>query len=161
MTRRRIQESSKPPIARRKNKSVRVPSSRRYSVPVRAVSVAALACLLLACTGTRAGASHNVNLTEESNGKEIHLHVGDTFTLTLPETPGTGYRWKIEKDGAPVCSKISDAFSAPDTPRPGSPGTHEWRFRAGAPGAATIEMHLVRPWNGEPARAFALRLLVT
>ena len=102
-----------------------------------------------------------MNLTEQSNGKEITLHVGDTFTLTLPETPSTGYRWKLEKDGAPVCSKLSDQFLAPHASRPGSPGTHEWRFRADAPGAATVEMHLVRPWNGDSARSFVLHLHVT
>jgi len=129
--------------------------------PLPCSSIAVLLLLLVASCSNIKGARHNVDLGEESNGREISLNVGDTVILRLPENPTTGYRWTLEKDGSPVCSKIGDSFVPPADSRPGSPGTHEWRFRAEKPGAAAVEMRLIRKWNGDSAtRSFALRLLV-
>jgi inhibitor of cysteine peptidase len=129
------------------------------------VAVAIGVFLFSACSSAgNKGAGQNVDLRfgEDSNGKEISVKAGQEFTVVLPENPTTGYRWRIEKDGAPVCSKIGDSFSPPADSRIGSPGTHEWRFRAAAPGAASIEMRLTRKWNGDSStRSFALRLLVS
>jgi len=108
---------------------------------------------------------------EESNGREISLRVGQVFTLALPENPSTGYAWKfvtadnVERNGAPICSKISDVFVPPAgaaSSRAGSPGVHQWRFRAEATGTAFIEMRLTRGWDLDSAkRSFSLRLFVT
>ena len=113
----------------------------------------------------------NTRVGEESNGKEISLKVGQVFTLALPENPTTGYAWKFatagdaEQNGAPVCSIISDSFIPPPGETHshlGSPGVHEWRFRADAPGTAAIEMRLLRGWDKSSAkRSFSLRLRVT
>jgi inhibitor of cysteine peptidase len=124
------------------------------------IAVVLLLALALSCSNVK-GARNNLDLGEESNGKQISPNVGDIFTVRLPENPTTGYTWRLDKDGSPVCSKVGDSFSPPANSRMGSPGTHEWRFRAEKPGAATIEMQLSRKWNGNSVtRSFALRLLV-
>ena len=119
-----------------------------------------------------AGASKNVNIKigGDSNGKEIRLEVGQEFTLALPENPTTGYTWKFatsgnsEQNGAPVCSRVGDSFLPPGgnaASHVGSPGVHEWRFRADRPGSANIEMHLIRGWDATSAKqSFSLRLRV-
>jgi inhibitor of cysteine peptidase len=125
------------------------------------LTVLLLLVLVSSCANIK-GDRQNLDLGEDANGKEISLHVSDAVTLRLPENPTTGYTWKVERDGSPVCSKMGDSFTPPRHSRIGSPGTHEWRFRVQEPGAATIEMRLVRKWNGDSAtRSFTLRLLVS
>jgi inhibitor of cysteine peptidase len=135
--------------------SASLPSLRSCS------SLLLLASLVSSC-GNIKGARQNVDFGEDANGKQISLHLGDTFAVRLPENPSTGYSWSLKQDGSPVCSKIGDSFSPPADSRPGSPGAHEWRFRAEKPGTARIEMQLSRKWNGNSStRSFALRLLVS
>jgi inhibitor of cysteine peptidase len=103
----------------------------------------------------------DVKLTEGSNGKEVQLTVGQTFTIALAETPTTGYRWKVANDGAPICSLIRDSFE-PSSRQLGSRGVHEWHFQANTPGTATIEMRLAREWDPNSAtRSLVLHLRVT
>jgi inhibitor of cysteine peptidase len=152
------------PATQRKNSLNLQGGALDIATVLRALPSIAVLLLLLAlassCSNIK-GARPNVDLGEESNGKEISLHVGEMFTVRLPENPTTGYTWRLDKDGSPVCSKVGDSFSPPADSRMGSPGTHEWRFRAEKPGAATIEMRLSRKWNGDSAtRSFVLRLLV-
>jgi inhibitor of cysteine peptidase len=104
----------------------------------------------------------DVRLTEGSNGKDVFLKVGQTFSVTLPENPTTGYRWIFVQKGGPTCSLVSDSFE-PRTQRLGSPGVHEWHFRVDAPGTATVEMRLAREWDppNSATRSLLLHLHVT
>ena len=112
----------------------------------------------------------DISLTEESNGKEVAVNLGRSFMLSLPENPTTGYVWRFvkignrEQNATPICSIMSEAF-VPNhsTSSPvGRPGIHQWHFRADAPGTATLELQLVRPWDpGSAKRSFILHLRVT
>ena len=103
----------------------------------------------------------DVKLTDDSNGSDVSLHVGQTFTVALPETPTTGYRWIFAKNGSPICSLLGDSFQ-PRTHLLGSPGLHEWHFRVDAAGTATVEMRLTRKWDSNDSmRSLLLHLHVT
>ncbi|MFL6351057.1 MAG: protease inhibitor I42 family protein [Bryobacteraceae bacterium] len=103
----------------------------------------------------------DVRLTDASNGKDVRLKVGQTFTITLDENPTTGYRWIFAQKGGPICSLLSDSFER-RTRLLGSPGVHQWHFRADAPGTATVEMRLAREWDPNSAtRSLLLHLQVT
>jgi inhibitor of cysteine peptidase len=103
----------------------------------------------------------DVRLTEGSNGKDIPLKVGQTFSIALPENPTTGYRWIFVQKCGPTCSLIGDSFD-PRTHLLGSPGVHEWHFRADAPGTATVDMRLAREWDpNSVTRSLLLHLHVT
>lgn len=103
----------------------------------------------------------DVRLTETSNGEEVALAVGENFTIALPESPTTGFRWEFTKTGAPLCELLRDSFDA-DSQQIGGSGTHEWRFRADAPGTATIQMELTRGWDPKIAtHSLTLHLHVT
>jgi predicted secreted protein len=43
-----------------------------------------------------------LSITEEANGKEIELAVGESFELQLPENRTTGYKWKELPSAEPV-----------------------------------------------------------
>jgi predicted secreted protein len=103
----------------------------------------------------------DVRVTDAWNGKEVPLKVGQTFTIALSENPATGYHWIFTQKGRPICSLVGDSFE-PRTHLLGSPGVHEWHFRADAPGTATIEMRLAREWDpNSTTRSLLLRLHVT
>lgn len=103
----------------------------------------------------------DVRLTDESNGKDVFVKVGQTFTIALSENPTTGHRWIFAQTGGPICSLLGDSFKRRKR-LVGSPGVHEWRFRADAPGTTTIEMRLTREWDPKSAtRALLLHLHVT
>jgi inhibitor of cysteine peptidase len=106
----------------------------------------------------------DIKVGQESDGRELKLKVGQVLRVTLPENRTSGYAWQIEQNGAPVCTLIHDAYIAPGgdpATHVGSPGTHEWRFRADAAGVASIEMQLGRRWESKAAKRFSLRLLVS
>jgi predicted secreted protein len=152
--------------------------TRRYSVSVRMVygiASAVASVILVCCTQPPLVERKDVqrgmemSLTEESNGKEVEVNVGQSFVISLSENPTTGYVWRFVKVGnlqqnaGPICSKMSDAFVPKHgTSSPvGRPGIHQWRFRADAPGTATVELQLVRPWDaGSVKRSFVLHLRV-
>ncbi|MGI9074717.1 MAG: protease inhibitor I42 family protein [Bryobacteraceae bacterium] len=103
----------------------------------------------------------DIRLTEGSNGKEVFLNVGQTFTIALPENPATGYRWIFAQNGGPICSSVGDSFE-PRTHLLGSPGVHEWHFRADTRGTAMLEMRLAREWDPHSTtRSLLLHLHVT
>jgi predicted secreted protein len=101
-------------------------------------------------------------LNESANGREIHLTRGATFEVRLQERPTTGFRWRLMSDGTPTCVLVGDAFEAPASRTPGSPGQHSWRFRAEHAGPAIIELASLRPWDQDapPARVFRLTVTV-
>ncbi|MDQ5988690.1 MAG: hypothetical protein CSYNP_04451 [Syntrophus sp. SKADARSKE-3] len=84
--------------------------------------------------------------------KVIRAPLGETFTITLPSNPTTGYQWQLAQ---PLDNRIvSEAGHEyrPDKPaRIGSGGREIWTFRASGMGRAVISMQYVRPWEtGKP-----------
>lgn len=103
----------------------------------------------------------NIEVTEQSAGKEIDLAVGERFTISLPENPTTGYVWHFVRNGEPVCSLLHDSFS-PISHQIGSSGMHEWQFQAASAGRTTLEMRLTRHWDpNTSSRSFLLPVHVT
>ena len=99
---------------------------------------------------------------EDANGRQVNLRLGEVFEICLPETRTTGYKWAIEKGGEPVCALLSESANAPAEP-PGRAGTHLWNFRVAQAGAATILLHLIRPWESGvgPGRIFQIQIQAT
>jgi inhibitor of cysteine peptidase len=122
---------------------------------MQAWGAAALLCMLLGRP------SMDLEVTEQSNGKEITVPVGQEFRLSLPENPTTGYVWHLVKKGEPECALIRDSFQA-SSHHVGGPGMHEWLFRAESPGRVSVEMRLARKWERDSAtRSFLLLVHVT
>jgi inhibitor of cysteine peptidase len=103
-------------------------------------------------------------ITEESNGTEINLAIGETFEVRLEENRSTGFKWVFEsssKVGEGVLSLVGDSFGKGEAV--GQPGTHRWEFRAERAGSGTITLSYRRPWEGNasPARSFTLKVRVS
>ena len=98
--------------------------------------------------------------TASNTGKSAKLPIGESFEVSLPENPTTGFRWKITAGGEPASTMTDEDFH-PGT-RVGSPGVHNWRFKAIQDGESEIRMVLQRSWESpaEPAQTFTLRVIV-
>jgi inhibitor of cysteine peptidase len=101
-----------------------------------------------------------MEIDDRSNGASLRLRLGDTLHLRLNETPTTGFRWRLDRDGAPALTSSDDSF----TPGAalGAAGVHMWSFLAAERGRARIELVLVRGWQAPDAamRKFAVDVSV-
>ncbi|MFJ9039030.1 protease inhibitor I42 family protein [Streptomyces sp. NPDC102406] len=112
----------------------------------------------IGCVRNEGGAVPQVMYTEDDNGREIHVRKGDLVTLALPENPTTGHLWQIAPGASEGSLPQEVHFSPGDATAPGSAGTRTFAFQMRAPGRATLELHLRRPWRAAapPTRRFLL-----
>jgi inhibitor of cysteine peptidase len=72
----------------------------------------------------------------------ITARVGETVSLALPETPGTGYRWRLLSS----LRVVSDEFH-PSGPAPGASGERVFVLEVSEPGRHELRAELARPWE--------------
>jgi predicted secreted protein len=72
----------------------------------------------------------------------ITAEVGGTVTLALPESPATGYRWRLT---SPL-TVVSDEYHASGT-APGAAGERVFVLRVGTAGRHEVLAELTRPWE--------------
>jgi inhibitor of cysteine peptidase len=101
-----------------------------------------------------------LQFTASKTGESAELPKGESFEISLPENPATGFRWKITATGEPVSTMTGEDFR-PST-GVGGQGIHCWRFRTIQAGESEIGMVLKRSWGApaEPAQSFTLRVVV-
>lgn len=99
------------------------------------------------------------NFHEQDDGRTVETTVGQELAIGLPENPTAGFRWRLVRDGGPVCALRDDVFD-PGREAPGQPGMHRWKFQVVAAGVATIKLAYRRAWESAPraARAFVLHV---
>jgi inhibitor of cysteine peptidase len=95
-----------------------------------------------------------------ANGEQVTVQVDETLQLLLPETPTTGYRWRVISNGEPVTELVEDRFQLP-AEGAGQPGRHLWVFRVRQPGHASIALHQTRAWEPAPTPIETFTLDVT
>jgi inhibitor of cysteine peptidase len=101
-----------------------------------------------------------LRFTVSKSGESAEIQKGESFEISLPENPATGFQWKITVSGEPVCTMTGDDFRP--TPGVGGEGMHCWRFRTIQAGEREIVMALQRFWEApeKAARMFTLRVVV-
>ena len=110
-----------------------------------------------ASTGCGAHKVHGsmLHIDQTFNQREIAVAKLDTFELSLPENPTTGYRWEFRSNGEPVCRLVSTEFDA-SLGGIGSGGNRRWRFQVAETGVATIKLVYQRAFETDkpPAKSF-------
>src|ERR1035437_5042234 len=81
-----------------------------------------------------------LQFTASKTGESAELPKGESFEISLPENPATGFRWKITATGEPVSTMTGEDF-LPST-GVGGQGIHCWRFRTIQAGESEIGMVL-------------------
>jgi inhibitor of cysteine peptidase len=102
-----------------------------------------------------------LEFTASKTGESVKVPKGESFQISLPENPATGFRWKITAAGEPASAMTGDDFHP--GAGVGGKGIHCWRFRTIQAGESEIAMVLQRSWEApaEPAQSFTLRVVVT
>jgi predicted secreted protein len=97
-----------------------------------------------------------LQLTEADNGRSITMTVGETGVLTLPENPGTGYRWQFR----PVPGlELTDDTDRP-TDAPGAQRARRLWCTASTVGEWVLDGRLAREWEPAPIRRFRVTVWV-
>lgn len=90
-------------------------------------------------------------MTEQADGKILHMKAGNLFAMKLDSNPSTGYSWIIkpteEIKGRVV--KVGSSFVMPDVndTRTGTPGTEISMYAVSQPGKYEVIMEYKRPWE--------------
>jgi len=106
-------------------------------------------------------------ITDGENGREFKISAGETFQISLPENPTTGYRWEINGSGAPFVGLEKEEYAAPEDgpagPVLGRGGTRSFIFKAVEPGRTELILRLRRSWEAESesAGSFSVKLEIT
>jgi inhibitor of cysteine peptidase len=88
--------------------------------------------------------------TSKDNGGTVRARVGDELLLRLPETPGSGFRWKIDVSSVNLALR-KDTFDAAGGV--GGRGTRTFEFHAQSAGSAPLGLKRWREWEGDASIA--------
>jgi inhibitor of cysteine peptidase len=100
-----------------------------------------------------------IELDERANGTRVDVQRGHPVGLRLTENPTSGYRWRLDADGAPALTVVHDRYEPPPRGTAGAPGHHAWRFFAAAVGSAEVRLSYSRA-GGAAARTLAFTVEV-
>ena len=127
-----------------------------------ALAVAAAAC---GDDDDNGGATSEVQLTQDDNGKSFTVSRGGTVIVALTSNPSTGYAWSVvspepknlELDGQPRYVPPGST-----TPVVGAPGTEVFTFKAVEKGTSTLRMEYRRSFepNEPPQGTFSVEVEV-
>ena len=88
----------------------------------------------------------------------IPVRVGADFSVDLPSTPTTGYRWQpVDLPGV----RLLDTEFTPAGTAPGEGGTQHFRLRALETGQHTLTFELKRAWESDAAGTKTVEIDVT
>lgn len=113
--------------------------------------------------GGAGAAAQTVELGAGEAGAAQQVQVGDERVLRPYSNPSTGTHWRIDASTAgAVLETVAAGRLLDPPPRPvvGSGGRYEWRFRAIAPGEATLRLQRIEaravPAPSAPVRVFTV-----
>jgi Zn-dependent peptidase ImmA (M78 family)/predicted secreted protein len=91
------------------------------------------------------------DVDDHRRGRRMQLRLEDELHVRLPEIPSSGYRWQVDLNDAGACLELLVDELEPDLLEQkrlgGGRRRHLW-WKAVAPGAGTLDLRLVRPWQG-------------
>jgi inhibitor of cysteine peptidase len=107
-----------------------------------------------------------VTSTEDKNGQEISLVMGDSLEVRLASQPGTGYGWQLAGPLPAVLRLVEKALDlggggqAPNAP--GASATAVLRFASVEAGTGELRLVYARPWEKEsaPKKTYTLHIRV-
>ena len=121
-----------------------------------------LLCLIPALfIGCAAGFTHQV--TEEQNGSQIQVKLGDNLQVALAGNITTGYAWEIAENNTNLLVLQGEAeYQAEKTNLVGSGGTFLFTFKAIAKGNTSLKLIYRRPFEKgvPPIREYQLTISV-
>jgi inhibitor of cysteine peptidase len=109
------------------------------------------------------GAMPSMTISEQDQGSELRVQVGDEFTVRLSAIPGTGYSWNVSEEGRGVLVEIGQPTfeKMTDVRRLGAPEQQVFRFRVGSAGVRQLQLEYRRPWDksGTAVKMFSITVV--
>jgi predicted secreted protein len=78
----------------------------------------------------------------------MNARVGEPFTVELPSSPTTGYRWEGPEASGDI-ELLDHGFEVPPDAQPGGPSVQRFQFVARTAGRLTLTFTLKRSWEAE------------
>ncbi len=78
----------------------------------------------------------------------VKATVGEAFTIELPSSPTTGYRWEGPQASGDI-ELLDQQFDVPFDAQPGDSGMQSFRLVARTAGRLTLTFTLKRSWEPE------------
>jgi len=125
---------------------------RLSKILLRSAGVLLLTFLAVTSSSAQPACSITLNAGEEGN---VASKRGDTVTVCLPLTSGTGYSWQVQDGGDATTLQPTSAFERNGS-QPGAGGLMRFTMKPATPGDYTLVFMLVPPGStgAEVGRAF-------
>ena len=108
-------------------------------------------------SGTLHATTGSSILTDIDNGKELHLHPGQTVTVILESGHANDMAWSMVSPQTPVLSTDGkSAYKASST----GPGSETWHFRAAKAGHQDVRLEYAHGRSSNPERNFRFTAVV-
>ena len=92
-----------------------------------------------------------LTLTDVDNGKELHVHAGQTITVILDSGHSNGMEWNMVSPQTPVLwTDAKPVYAAKGS----GTGTETWRFRAAKAGRQDVRLEYGRAQQSVPERNY-------
>lgn len=101
-------------------------------------------------------------ITEDMQGKEISVKIGDTVCVKLLARLGTGFGWQVEKS-SPLLKQLGNPLQIPEGKGgPGSADFQIFQFTAQEAGKAELGFAYKRAWEKKsaPEKEFGIRVSI-
>ena len=120
------------------------------------VALALIVVTVAACGGGSGKPDfNNKAVVFTDKGGDLTVTAKRAFVIALDANPSTGYEWTVsQKPNAKIVKFQKKAYVEPKTSAVGAVGTERFRFKAVAPGQATIKLTYSKP--SEPGAAGTL-----
>ncbi len=104
-----------------------------------------------------------VTITDNENNTQVDLNAGDTLTVNLVSTPGTGYGWAVAQNNAAILKPEAAKTNPSQTNMPGASGTQTFQFSAVKAGGGSLALNYSRPFEKgkEPAKRFRVLVVIS
>lgn len=97
-----------------------------------------------------------LHIDKDSTDAVAEINVGESFEVSLPENPTTGYRWITTDITQTTIVLTDDRFESEAKIGFGGGGVRRWRFTATKPGTIELKFFYQRSWENQHVDEFAL-----
>lgn len=109
--------------------------------------------LLIACSTALNPVSVKVSCPQFINNrhltKEIEVHTGDSFMVSLCSNATTGFAWSEAAEvNQALVKQVDHEFIPPDSTTVGAAGREVWTFKSLKTGKATLFLEYSQAWEG-------------
>lgn len=88
-------------------------------------------------------------INRSDDGKRIEIELGKLIFINLPESPTTGFLWKLFEFDRKVVSLKDSSFAISPDSSIGGGGTRTYLFKTVQKGFTKIGLKLLRDWGPE------------